>query len=208
MRWLAVLVLVFAADAAAKIVIMEPPIVRQCRDGKTWAAVEACLKPIGALTIERTLPNAKLVRVVDRSATPPADQGVYLYVQEAGGWHIGGMYEGGDYTVTNLGSVTIGKHTGFRIDVVQVARFRSSLDGVTPIQTTTTTRRSLFCAGDQYSCPDATTRCDVMVKGKVVLTFQGRIEIVPNEIHVIGDRDYGGTACTPEGRVFLGWPET
>lgn len=208
-RWAALLVLLLAADAAAKrVVIREPPIVRACPGGKSWAEVQRCIDRQGTVTVERVLDNAKLVHIVQKIDGTANDLGIYLYVEAKGAWHMGGMFDAsGDFVVTALAPLTIAKHTGFRIDITTWSHMPMSLDHVTSRPTIMTTRRTLFCAGDRYGCADAITRCDVMVRGKVALTFQGKLDIVgPSEVHVLGDRDYAGDICDATGRVFIGWP--
>ncbi len=208
MRWLVVLLVLVAADASARrIVISEPPIVHACRSGKTWALVESCLVALGKVRMERTLPRAKLVRIVQNADQVEDDAGVYLYLQRAdGSWSIGGMFQGAPYVIMELAPITIENHAGYRIDVGRILRTTTSLDGVTSIPVILSLKRVLFCSGDTYGCPDATTKCDVITHGKTLFTFRGTLAFEKGLVRVVGDRSKGGSACVPTERVFLGWP--
>jgi hypothetical protein len=208
MRWLVLAPLLFAADASArKIVISEPPIVHACRSGQTWALVESCLAAQGKVRIERTLPKAKLVRILQVADKVEDDAGVYLYIQRAdGSWSIGGMFEGAPYTIMDLTPLTLENHAGYRIDVGQILRTTTSLDGVTSIPVILSLKRVLFCGGDTYGCPDATTKCDVITHGKTLFTFRGTLAFEKGLVRVVGDRRLGGASCAASEQVFLGWP--
>ena len=83
---LAILILVaIGTTADARIVISDPPIVEACGAGKTWDDVNKCLTRQGAVTIERVLPKAKLVRIVQTEDKRTYDAGIYLYLQRADG---------------------------------------------------------------------------------------------------------------------------
>jgi hypothetical protein len=207
-RWLAILLLFCSGEAAARrIVISDPPIVMACREGKSWAIVEACLARQGKLTAERTLPAAKLVRIVQNNEGTPLDLGVYLYIRRAdGSWKIGGMFEGTAYVVVDLVPLTLQGHAGYRLDIGQIMRSSVSLDGETSVPSILATRRVLFCAGDSYGCPDATTQCDVLIHGKTLWTFRGKLVFEPEKVKVVGDRSRGGQMCVPSEDVYLGWP--
>lgn len=204
MRGAAIVVLLVASTAAAHKVVREPPLVRTCPEAKTWAQIEKCAAQEGAVTIERALPNAKLVRVVLDPGAEELDLGVFLYVQDKKGWHIAGLYEGhagrlamgGRYVVTDLAPLAIKNHTGYQFDITWWE------PGVR------TLRMSVLCSGADYRCSTAITRCDQMEHGKVIETFQGTLEITgPSEAHVAGDDSHAGDHCGPTRRVILDWPE-
>jgi hypothetical protein len=206
-RWLIVLLALCGDAAARRIVISEPPIVMACRDGKSWAVVEACLARQGTLTVERTLKGAKLVRIVQKNEGKPLDLGIYLYVSRPdGSWHVGGMFEGASYSVIAFEPLVHFGHAGYRLDVGQIARSSVSLDGATSVPAVITTRRVLFCAGDSYGCPDATMQCDVFIHGKALWTFHGSLVFEKDKVKVVGDRSKGGQVCVPSEDVYLGWP--
>ncbi|MBL9013945.1 MAG: hypothetical protein JNL83_07205 [Myxococcales bacterium] len=205
-----VIVMLLVADAAARrIVIMDPPIVSACPGGKSWDVVKACLARQGKLTIERTLPAAKLVRLVQDNDGKPFDAGVYLYVQRADKtWNVGGMFAGTSYTIMDLKPLTIAGHRGYQLDIGQITRTHVSVDGATSVRAVLSTKRVLFCSGESYGCPDATTQCDVMIRGKTLWTFRGTIAFEPGRAVIHGDRSFGGQVCVPMRDVFLGWPTT
>jgi len=210
-RWLALLIVLLAGEASArKIVISEPPIVRACPGGASWSAVETCLGKQGTMSIVKTLPKAKLVRLLQSDGSNKKyDAGVYLYVEQAkGAWRMGGMYDGSPYTVIDLLPLTIGKHDGYRLDIGQFQRSSISIDGVTSVAVILSTRRTLFCAGDRYGCADATASCDVLIEGRTWFTFRGTFVFEKGQVRVVGDRKYAGPACAAEERVYIGWPET
>jgi hypothetical protein len=206
-RTAAILVVLLAGDAAARIVIMDPPIVSACPGGKSWDVVQACLARQGKLTFERTLPAARLVRVVQNNDGKPFDAGVYLYLQRADkSWQIGGMYEGHSYAILALKPLTIAGHQGYQLDIGQLVRTQVSIDGATSVPVVIATKRVLLCAGDHHGCPDVTTQCDVMIRGKVLWTFRGTMAFEPGKVVVNGDRRFGGKVCVPARETFLGWP--
>ncbi len=208
MRRLAITILVaLGRTADARIVISEPPIVEACRGGKTWAELTTCLTRQGAVTIERVLPKAKLVRIVQTEDKRTYDAGIYLYLQRAdGSWSVGGMFTGTSYTVLELVPYTIENHAGFRLRVGQLVRTTVSLDGVTSMPVIIQTQRTLFCGGDSYGCADVTTHCDVIYRGKTMWTFRGALAFRKGMVLDAGDRSRGGLMCVPGEVVFLGWP--
>lgn len=208
MRIVALLIMLFAPVALARrIVIMDPPIVTACPGAKAWDAVQACLARQGKLTFERSLPTAKLVRVVQNNDGTPYDAGLYLYVQRPDkSWKVGGMFEGTSYSVIDLKSLTIAGHQGYELDIGQIMHTTVSIDGSSSVPAILSTKRVLFCGGDSYGCPDATMSCDVMIHGKTLWTFRGSIGFEPGKAIVHGDRAYGGQFCSPTRDVFLGWP--
>ncbi len=220
MAWSFVVVAVFtvvgivgAREASARrIVISEPPMVHACPGAKTWPLVERCLAALGKLQLERSLPKAKLVRVVTYEDQTTYDAGIYLYLQRPdGSWSLGGMFEGAmsrgsSYTVLQLAPETIERHTGYRLELGQIVRTMGSLDGVTVVPIIRRTKRVLFCSGVSYGCPDATTQCEVLTHGKAVFTFRSTLVFEKGLVRVVGDRSHAGPACDTTERVFLGWP--
>jgi len=201
-------VLALARSADALVVIDEPPIVEACPRGKTWNDVNVCLTRQGAVTVERVLPKAKLVRLVQTENKRPIDLGIYLYLQrDDGSWSVGGMFSGPSYSVIDLVPQTIDNHAGFRISVGQLVRMHTSIDGGSQAPVILMTQRTLFCSGDHYACADTTTHCDVLYRGKTVWTFRGTLAFEKGLVRTVGDRSKGGRVCAPTERVFLGWPQ-
>lgn len=169
------IVIALGSTAEALVVIDEPPIVEACGHGKTWSDIDVCLKRQGAITVERVLPKAKLVRVVQTENKKPYDLGVYLYVQRPdGAWSVGGMFSGASYSVLELAPLVIDSHAGYRLVVGQLVRTRISIGGATSLPVILQTQRTLFCAGDRYGCADATTHCDVIYAARRCGRFGAR----------------------------------
>lgn len=205
---LAILVLLaLAGTAHAFVGIDEPPIVAACGAGKTWADLATCLARQGVVTVERALPRAKLVRIVQTENGRPYDHGVYLYLLRAdGSWTIGGMYAGSGYSVLDLAPLTIEKHPGYRIAIGQLVRTRTSVSGFVNLPVTLQTQRVLFCSGVGYRCADATTHCDVIYRGKAIWTYRGTLTFEGGLVVNAGDRSHGGGVCEPGARIIVGWP--
>lgn len=199
--------LALAGTAHALVVIDEPPIPSACGAGKTWAVVNTCLARQGQVIMERALPRAKLVRIIQTENGQPIDQGVYLYLLRAdGSWTIGGMFTGSGYTVLELAPLTLEKHTGYRVAIGQLVRTRTSVGGLVRLPVTIQTQRVLFCSGIGYGCPDTTTHCDVIYRGKALWTYRGALTFERGVVRNDGDRSRGGPVCQPGARTALGWP--
>lgn len=212
LRWFAVLALVVTsatATARAKIVIMEPPLVRACPTGATWEAVDKCLRKQGTPTILRTFPTARLVRLQQVSGGVPSDAGVFLYMQRGNEWRLSGLYEnrGVEYEVLAMDTVTVGKHAGYRIDIGQLYRSVVQPDGVTSVPALFALKQSMFCGGDSWRCTEVTTSCDVYVHGAATYSFRGTVTIGDNQVKVTGDRDHVGPFCAVAEVEYLGWTQ-
>lgn len=212
MRWLLILGLALVASTAdaRRLVISDPPMVRKCPKGKTWTAVMSCLANHSTPKVTRTIRGAKLVTLFEKSGNgQQIDRGVLLYVERNGGWQIGGRFEtyGGEYAVLGLAPVTIGKRTGYRLDIGLVSPLTLIVDNVSPLPAQMRTRRAMFCSGDSYACPEAVTTCEVTVDGQAWYAFHGTLSLEPNAAVVEGDRTRGGPHCQPTQRVYLGWAQ-
>ncbi|MEO8699046.1 MAG: hypothetical protein ABI867_03350, partial [Kofleriaceae bacterium] len=209
MRWLVILfVLAMTGTAAAKLVIMDPPMVRKCPSGKTFEAVKACLATHATVTVLRQLPGARLL-ALSQKTDKHAPAGLLLYVQKKSEWRIGGHWENysGDYQLLTFEAFTIGKHAGYRIEVGQALPLTVMIDNVSPVRGIMRSRRSLFCSGEYYACPDATLSCEVLVHGNAVMAFHGSFKIEGGVVLVKGDRSKAGPQCNAAPRVFVGWTQ-
>jgi len=210
-RWVTwVLLVLFApADARAKIVIMDPPVVRQCPHGASWENVEACLRKHGTPTVLKSLPAARLVHLEQVQGATHYDGGMYLYMQRGKEWKLAGLYEnrGGDYDLIGIEPVTVGKHTGFRVDIGQQYRSAVQPDGVTSVPAVFASHIAMFCGGDSWRCTEVITSCDVLVHGGAVYSFRGKLDIEDNMIHVRGDRSHVGSFCAVPEQEPLGWTQ-
>ncbi len=211
MRWVVAFALLLAVPAHAKeLVIEEPSQYYVCPKGKTWDEVAKCLRQHGRPEIVRTLAGAKLVRLDQRDGDKWVDTGLYLYVAQKTGWAAAGNFQGGgtDYELLDLAPLTIGKHTGYRLDIGQATPLYVQLDGVTTSLALRRGTYTLLCNGIDGTCLFVTRNCEVLVHGNAYWTFRGAMTIDGNEVKVAGDRGYAGPFCSQAERVFLGWPQT
>jgi hypothetical protein len=209
-RWVLLLAIGLSASTAdaRRLVISDPPMVRKCPKGKTWQTVMSCLQQHSTPKVAREVRGAKLVTLFQKNGTNQlVDHGVLLYVERNGGWQIGGRFEtyGAEYTVLGLDTITIGKRTGYRLDLGQASPFTLMVDNVSPVPALLRTRRSMFCSGDSYACADATTMCEVTVEGHAWYVFRGKVTFEENAAVVEGDRARAGQHCLVNQKVYLGW---
>lgn len=217
MRWIAlaivlVIVLVTLGDASARMIRRrDPPVVEACRQRKDWSEVSACLAKLGTFTLDRTLGRSRLVHVwldpIERAREElRRDAGFYLYVQDGDGtWHIGGMFDqpGGAQYLRGLAEVTIGRRTMHRIDVGTLLRTPLSLDGAPSISAVIHRQSSLYCYGSSHYCLELLTACDVMTRGKTLLSFHGTPRIAGQEVIADGDRRNAGSICSGTGSISV-----
>lgn len=203
------LVLIASADARAKIVIMDPPVVRNCPRAATWDGIDKCLHKQGTPTVMKSFPTARLVHLEQVQGSNRYDGGVLLYIQRGNQWQLAGLYEnrGGDYDLIGIEPLTVGKHSGFRIDFGQTYRSAIQPDGVTNVPAVFTTRLTMFCGGDSWRCTEVVTSCDVIVRGGALYSFRGKVDIEDNIIHVRGDRSHVGSFCAAPEQEGLGWSQ-
>jgi hypothetical protein len=211
-RWLICLGILFAASGAdaRRLVIQDPPMVRKCPRAKTWNLVMSCLAQHYTPKLAREVKGAKLVTLLQKTGNGTLiDSGVLLYVERNGVWQVGGRYEtyNGEYAILGLSPVTIGKRTGFRLDLGQVVTTTIMVDAVSPVAATLRLRRSMFCNGDSYGCPEVTTSCDVSVDGKAWYVFRGTLGFEENIVTVTGDRERAGPNCNVNPKIYLGWSQ-
>ncbi|MGE5184870.1 MAG: hypothetical protein ACM31C_22515 [Acidobacteriota bacterium] len=182
-----------------------PRLARVCPAAASYAALETCLKRLGDVTIARELPHARLLHVVSRDDN---DLGLALYVENAPGWHVAGVYEprGVGYEALSLAPVTISQHAGFRIDIGVAQHTWASLDSTRAVPVIVVARHALLCSGEQWRCAELVVACDVLVRGAALWTFRGSLAFGDHEALVTGDRSHGGGSCSVPERVFLAWP--
>lgn len=189
--------------ARAKVVVMEPPVVYQCRQSPTWNAVLECMKKLGKITNTRAVAGGKLVQLEGDNP------GVYLFTQHAanGPWTIGGIYQQGNAIVLDFAPVTLNKHAGFRIDLGARIEVGIQVDDVNGSVIGGESRQNIvmFCGGDNYYCEQAMVSCDARAHGRTYNLFRGTLRIDGNEVHVDGDRSRAGSACQGTDHFFLGW---
>ncbi len=209
MRWLlALIVLLSVAETAdaRRLVISEPPMVRRCPKFRAWNQVMTCLNQHYNAKLAKELKGAKLVTLFTKN-TPSVDSGVLLYVERAGQWQLGGRFEtyGGEYTVLGLTTITIGRRSGYRLDIGQVTPVSVMVDALAAVMGTHRIHRAMFCSGDSYACPEATVSCDVTVEGNAWHVFRGTLSFEENIVNIAGDREHTGPYCNINPKVYLGW---
>jgi hypothetical protein len=198
-RWLLVACVMFVASrpAAAKIVIMEPPLARACQTAKSWPLLMDCMKQHGLkATVSRQIDGAKLVVVQSVEAKHGEIETWALYIANGTGWKLGGlMNDGGnlaDTEVLRFERITEGTHHGFRFDIAITQQSAVSLDQVTSQTSTLHQTQATFCSGSGYSCMTVVPSCVQLVYGQAVLAFQGDITVANNLITLTG------TGTTPQ----------
>jgi hypothetical protein len=209
MRVLVVLAMLCGTAAAERLVIMEPALAYKCPKARTWDLMTACMQKHGTLKIVKTFPKAKVVSFFQKQGARRRDTGLYLYVERGGQWVIGGVFEAYyEYKVLAVERQTIGKHTGYRIDIGQSTPAAVFLDDTTHVTGTTRTQQSLFCSGLQHHCIAVPRTCEVFVKEQTRFVFRGTFEIDLQAVTVKGDRSRAGQHCQIQPKYYLGWPTT
>lgn len=208
-RWLVCLVLLSSTARAERLVIEEPGMYYACPKGKTWDEVAKCLKQHGRPAMLKELPGAKLLRLDQQENAKWVDGGIYLYTEAKGGWKVSGSFfgRGTEYELSDVKTLTIGRHTGYRIDVAQASDLYVQLDGLTTQRATRRAYLTLFCSPNTTYCTQAMKSCEVLVHGAAYWTFRGEMKLNGNEIAIPGDRRSAGPFCSQAERVFLGWPQ-
>lgn len=210
MRWLILSLIVAAMTPVApaearRLVISEPILVRRCPRFNSWGKVMSCLNQHYKAKLTRELPGAKLVTLYQK-VDKPVDTGVVLYVERGGTWQIGGRFEGyAEYALLGLSRVTVGRRSGYRLDIGQVSPISVMVDGVSTVTGEQRMHRTLFCSGDSYACPEAVSSCDVSVGGQAWFVFRGALRFEENIVNVDGDRERAGPYCAVSSKVYLGW---
>ena len=179
----------------------EPEVVNHCSSGKSWSAVETCLRKLGTPRVIRTLGTAKVVGV--RSDTkPPREHGLILYVERSGTWNLEGFFPSfhDDFELLGLQPVTIGKRRGYRLDVGKAG----DVD-VDSQPATIRSQHALFCSGQGWFCREIMTACEVLVRGKTRWSFRGTLEYDKEWVTVTGDRRNAGTLCNAPERIPISW---
>jgi len=208
MRWLALLVVVLAGTADAKMI--KPMSPRNpgelCGNKPTWDKVMTCLQGHGTTTLERVLPAARLVRVVQGKGERSDAHELYLYVRrDDRAWEFAGTAPALSMTVLGFAPHTIGEHGGYRLSLGQLDVKGVFLAGKGRIPVIVAEQHSVFCSGPGDDCAMATTHCDVIYRGKALWTFRGTLAFENGAIVDAGDRSHGGPECQPEERIPLVW---
>jgi hypothetical protein len=206
MRWVLACMLVVTATASAR-VIRVPAIARACDGNRSWSDVLKCTGTYGDAKLAKALPHARVVHIPGRRDDKPSAPGVYLFVEEHGAWHLGGLYEG-EAEVLGLARVTLGSHAAYRVDLGDSLHMQMSVDDVTSTPAVYVRREQLYCSGLGYSCSTVMTACDVLVGGKAIATFRGTVTSKDTTLHIAGDRTRAGRDCDQPEEVPVYFPST
>jgi hypothetical protein len=202
MRWVLACMVAVASLADAR-VIMIPPVARDCGQAPTWDAVTTCTSKFGTVTVEKTLPHAKLVKITQETS---GVRGFYLFVERHGAWLLGGMYEEkGDALA--LESVRLGTHDVYHVEIGTTAHEEIGLEDGTTARAVIVEHAQIYCTGTGYRCSAMTTSCDVLVAGKTRWTFRGKVSWKDGALHVTGDRTHAGPMCDQSETVPLSFPD-
>jgi len=179
----------------------EPPVVA-CSTGKSWSAVETCLRKLGTPRIIKTLGTAKVVGVRSDSTKPPREHGLILYVERKGTWNLEGFFPAfrDDFELLGFQQVTIGKRRGHRLDIGKVGDIEADSQPAMM-----RTQHALFCSGQGWFCREIMTACEVLVRGKTRWSFRGTLEYDKEWVTVTGDRRNAGTLCNAPERIPISW---
>ena len=209
-RWLLLLLLVSPASAERLVIEEEPGMFHACPQGKTWTDVTKCLQKHGRPAIVKQIAGARLVRLDQQESGQWVDGGIYVYVEHQGAWKVSGGFfgRGTEYEMLDFKPLTVGNHTGYRIDIGQASPLWVQLDGVTTQVATRRAYQTMFCSPGHHYCTQATRTCEVLVRGKAYWAFRGAMKLDGNEITIAGDRKLAGPFCAQAERVHLGWPQT
>lgn len=209
MRWLVIVMMLAGTASARMLVIEEPGMYYACPSGKTWAAVEKCLKGQGRPVVIKELQGAKLVRLDQQENGAWVDAGIYLYAEVKSQWKItGGFFgRGTEYELTDFKPHVVGKHAGFRVEIAQASPLYVQLDGLTTRPATRRVYQTLYCSPARNYCTQVVRSCEVLVHGSAYWTFRGRSAQEGDQIVISGDRKLAGPFCAQAERVYLGWPQ-
>lgn len=180
----------FAGVASARVITI-PAVARECSEEPTWEDVATCAAKFGAVTIERTLPHARLVRITGAN---DGMRGIYLFVERGTAWRLGGMYEA-PALVLGLDTVSIGTRSVYRVELGITEHEDVGLDETTTAHAVTVRHEQMYCGGVGWRCSTVMTSCDVLVAGKARWTFRGRVSWKNGSLLVKGDRSHAGAEC-------------
>ncbi|MDB4954215.1 MAG: hypothetical protein JWO36_1784 [Myxococcales bacterium] len=170
-----------------------------CKTASSLELLTTCLARFGKPSVIWTAPHLELIELTHGGS----DAGALLYHQQGNQWAIAGMSYQSD-GVLDVKPLTIGKHTGYRLEFERHRPTLIALDDGSSVPATLATRSSLFCHGDSSWCTEVITACDIRINGRTYRTFRGTVKLEADVVEIIGDRAHGGECVQPE-RVALGW---
>ena len=208
-RWLLLLLIASRAWADMLVIEEEPGMFHACPGGKTWTDVTKCLEKHGRPALVKQIAGARIVRLDQQENGRWIDGGLYLYVEHQGTWKVAGGFFGRDtdYELLDFKPLTVGKHTGYRLDIGQASPLWVQLDGLTSQVATRRAYQTMFCSPINHYCTLALRTCEVLVRGKAYWAFRGAMKLNGNEVTIAGDRRLAGPYCNQAEKLFLGWPQ-
>lgn len=198
-------VLLVAGEASAAVKLkLRPTIADMCPTATSWGGITSCLAKHGTAKLLRKHQGARLVRW---TGGKDGDAMMLLYVERNGGWQIGGQDRdyNRDSQLLAFEPITVGKRTGYRIEIGRASPLPLLIDGISPVDAELRTKESLFCGGDSRRCAGVTTSCEVLVRGSARFAFRGTIVIEDDTVHVKGDRSKASEHCDLSEGELLDW---
>src|SRR5258705_12297075 len=101
-----------------------------------------------------------------------------------------------EHDVLGIEHVTFGAHKGIRFDVGLSTPLAFSTDGETTMQGLLRQQQTLVCFDGSWGCLQATTSCEMLLRGKAYYAFRGTLSYANKQLQVIGDRSRTGNYCT------------
>ena len=194
MKRIVVLALLLAtagtASARRKRVVHIPTIGELCPGGAEWDKVTACIKRQSPFKLLRDESGVKLVQIAENSRF----SGLYIYTHDKQ-WKLQGeirLHQAHDLLAFER--VTMGKRSGFRVDVGTSTPSAITIDGETTLPAVFRYKLTSLCFLNSY-CMQMTTSCDVLLRGKAYYAFRGKVVYERGQIKVVGDRSNAGQYC-------------
>lgn len=180
---------------------LKDPFVRisPCDASKVWAKVTSCLTRQGhKVAVLHETETAKLLALRGDRTT---DATLGLYLLERGRWTRQGFYASTNSN-TELLAFNPTEQAGYRIDVGSAVSTSVQLEGGSPMKAILRRVFTTECRTGR-GCRTITTSCDVLVDGKALWAFRGRmIWTATGAVKVAGDTRIAGRHCTPPKTVI------
>ncbi|HEY5925468.1 MAG TPA: hypothetical protein VIV11_27475 [Kofleriaceae bacterium] len=184
------LLLASVSPASSRRVVHIPTIGELCPGSAEWDKVATCIRRQSPFKLARDEVGVKLVQIAEGSRFA----GLYIYTLDKQ-WKLQGemrLYQAHD--LLQFERVTMGKRTGFRLDVGTAMPSAISVDGETSMPAVFRYKLTSLCFVNSY-CMQMNTACDVLVRGKAMYSFRGEVVHEGGKIKVVGDRSNTGAYC-------------
>lgn len=187
---IALLVLV-AGSASARRVVHMPTLSEVCPSNAEWDKLDACIRRHGTMKLLRDEPQLKIVDVTDASRFG----GIYIYSFKTKWDMRGQMRLWQEHDVLDIERVAYGGHKGIRFDVGLATALPFSVDGETSQPGMLRQQMTLVCFDDRSGCLQVITNCEMLVRGKALYMFRGKLTYADKQLQVTGDRSRTGSYC-------------